>query len=227
MIIRLCLLSILLSIPAYSENIDKDEVANLLAQKLKLNDHPEISKTFSGKHYSTNKENLRIVNHFRFKEGIAFPKKADFEKRRLNIKPTKEAYELALQISRESELEALKEFNVEKKLPQCSSRNTKKAIVGKQNSKKINMDMLFIAKEKFKSIDPSFFGKTTEVSVYNSKKASHVYTLSNFEINCLPARVRDAGGILFIHTGIDALKNYDADLLGEGKLEAQVLRMIK
>lgn len=122
-----------------------------------------------------------------------------------------------------------------RELPNCTNNSTEKKKVSLDSSvqKKLGLeptgtkedrevvlfDYLLLRKEDL-PINPSeVFGKSVVVRVYEGKPQSAIgYTARAMGARCLPFRVRGTRTLAFRHQGFDALKNYDSQPTGSGKM---------
>ena len=92
-----------------------------------------------------------------------------------------------------------------------------------RDPKQIDWDVLFVY-EDFIPLDP--------VEVYGSKARVHGYNPQNgkgalirmeiYQVPCIPYRTRKTANAYYHDTGVNALKNYDTDPTGKGKLHPWV-----
>lgn len=92
-----------------------------------------------------------------------------------------------------------------------------------RDPKQIDWDVLFVY-EDFIPMDP--------VEVYGSKARVHGYNPQNgkgalirmeiYQVPCIPYRTRKTANAYYHDTGVNALKNYDTDPTGKGKLHPWV-----
>lgn len=126
----------------------------------------------------------------------------------------------AHQTVKESQKKIIKQFAIPE-LPRCLRSHTDKTalkpkVTGRE--KEIISDFLFVAPTHATTNSKEIFGESVEFIVYDSSKPSPFGLLAkNYQVSCLPYRVRSTGTFLFKHYGDDALKNFNGDPHGDGE----------
>jgi hypothetical protein len=108
-------------------------------------------------------------------------------------------------------------------LPICMHDRTKKVARATASSVKgkdsTSFDLLVIDQKDLPNDHDEVFGKNTQILVHAPEFARDVTEVtSTLKVSCVPSRVRVTGRNRFLHEGKDALKNYDEDPNGKGKV---------
>ncbi len=89
----------------------------------------------------------------------------------------------------------------------------------KEAKEVVLFDYLFLRKEDVPINPAEVFGKSAVLRVYEGEPQSSTgYAAAAVNVPCLPFRVRGTRLLAFRHQGIDALKNYDSQPSGNGKM---------
>ena len=163
----------------------------------------------------------RIVKHLRGKEGIPLPGPMDL---RLPFEVTKESLEEGVKEYTKF-LGELGEKALEiPELPSCDKSNTtKERLVPKgmkvPQANTIVFDMIFLPKGKEPLSAKEYFGQRVVTGGYtNESQNGPSYIALSLGAKCLPYRIRATNEFVFKHEGEAALKNYDKNPHGKGKL---------
>ncbi len=128
--------------------------------------------------------------------------------------------QLAIDKLTEGQKAAQEQFTIPP-LPKCLHSYTDKTELQprvKGREKEIIGDFLFVTPKHATTSSKEIFGDSVKLIVYDSSKPSPFGLLAkNYEVSCLPYRVRSTGTFLFKHYGEDALKNFNGDPHGEGE----------
>jgi hypothetical protein len=117
----------------------------------------------------------------------------------------------------------------------CSNSETKKTLIPKDSSKKrlkkgTFYDVLILRKEDLPEKPLEVFGKRTIINLYDRSGDDFYSTSLRYAsdfIPCIPYRVRITDRFQFTHFGKDALRNYDSNVNGPGKLSSKVKQIVK
>ena len=171
----------------------------------------------------TNQQLGNVVKHMRFNKGRNFPEQENMEQRAKELIDKMLAEDLESQgfISGPS-----KEDLIVPRILPCLGNNTKKVPINTSqvDEDKISFDWLFL-----RSTAPpqktlgKYFGKSISVlKVKDDATSAGGIAAQGFQVKCLPTRFRGTKGNWYRHEGEDALKNYDENRDGKGKLHDYV-----
>lgn len=109
-----------------------------------------------------------------------------------------------------------------KRLEACSEDSSVKTEIGleqKELKKAAIIDTLFIDQKDLPPNAKSIFGENVDIRSYSPKIGNRAYHASyGFGVTCLPTRIIITGGYSIRYTGAPALRNYDQNPNGKGKL---------
>ena len=141
-----------------------------------------------------------------------------------HIKYMEENKERALQIAiekiKEGQQAVRDQFTIPP-LPSCLLSYTDKTELSPKvegREKDIIGDFLFVGPKHATTNSKEIFGESVHLIVYDSSKPSPFGLLAkNYQVSCLPYRIRSTGTFLFKHYGEHALRNYNGDPHGDGE----------
>ncbi|MEZ4752701.1 MAG: hypothetical protein R3A13_00045 [Bdellovibrionota bacterium] len=169
-----------------------------------------------------------VKKHLRFNKGIVIPpenelKTANFAKILKDIKVDPNLDLDSISPPLRDLTDDLK--NIPRILP-CIGSSTKVADVARFTKGKADggsFDWLFLRASAPEQDYSKIFGKSVAVlRVSDSKATGETLTAASLSVNCLPTRFRGTKTHLYKHEGLDAIKNYDGNLNGSGKLHNEV-----
>ena len=174
-------------------------------------------------------EKLEVLKLTKGKKGIPFPSKAEVEKARGNSQPaslTGKQKEILNKSYARNKATLRQHLNKRITLPRCQESATNRLRIGEVRSDGANrpsMDLLFIQAESSskltQELNQQVFGQaTTVVPYYRDKQLGTHKMAASMEVKCLPTRFRSTSNYIFTDTGKNALKNYDDDYHGSGRL---------
>lgn len=163
------------------------------------------------------KKNEQVIAHYKGKDGIPFPDKLGPV---VQTNPAELARGLVVILNGQAGL--LKQGTKVGVIGQCRANKTvrKKAkVINEKIKDRVLSDMLFIQKEYLPLKPQEAFGAITSVKPYwNDRSNSSSVMATQFNVPCLPYRIRITGSNSFAHFGKDAIRNYDGDPNGKGEL---------
>lgn len=130
------------------------------------------------------------------------------------------ALQIAMEKIQEGQQAAREQFTIPP-LPSCLLSYTDKTelrqkVEGRETD--IIGDFLFVGPQHITTNSKEIFGESVHLIVYDSSKPSPFGLLAkNYEVSCLPYRIRSTGTFLFKHYGEHALRNYNGDPHGDGE----------
>lgn len=141
-----------------------------------------------------------------------------------HLKFLRENKEKALQIAmekiKEGQKAAREQFTIPP-LPSCLLSYTDKTelsqkVDGRESA--VIGDFLFVGPKHITTNSKEIFGESVHLIVYDSSKPSPFGLLAkNYQVSCLPYRIRSTGTFLFKHYGEHALRNFNGDPHGDGE----------
>jgi len=141
-----------------------------------------------------------------------------------HLKFMRENKEKALQIAmekiKEGQKAAREQFTIPP-LPNCllsytDTTELTQKVEGRETA--IIGDFLFVGPKHITTNSKEIFGESVHLIVYDSSKPSPFGLLAkNYQVSCLPYRIRSTGTFLFKHYGEHALRNYNGDPHGDGE----------
>lgn len=175
---------------------------------------------------------VRVIRHLKSDHGIPFPRNNALvlPDRYAQIGLSEEYLKSWVMKGLEMAKVHAGSLPVPPKLRRCNENKTVMASTGvkDQRIKKIVLlDMVFLDEDPPLNVD-EIFGQRTSVFKYEDKPNHGVSIVaSQLGIRCLPARIRATPGYAIRDRGINALKNYDRDPTGKGKLHPYMVAKLE
>ena len=173
--------------------------------------------------FENSKQLGTVIKHLRFNKGRALPEPKKREERIKEVIDKIFAEEMESQgfITGPSQ-----EDLVVPRIVPCLGSSTKKVSVDTSKTKKdsVNFDWLFLRDTAPpRKLLRDFFGKNISILRVKDDKASAAgLAAQGLQVKCLPTRFRGTKDKWYRHEGEDALKNYEDDLDGKGKLHEYI-----
>jgi hypothetical protein len=168
-----------------------------------------------------------IVLHLRSTQGVPFPKPEEIPPV-LHI--TKEQEQEIIDLHMQG-VERIKEMHQSvPDLPKCSENKTTREETGMKDAKgdkTILFDMLFIAKRDLPLDTDEVFGKDTIIHPYDAETPNALaFSAVGVGVTCLPTRMRATKAYVYRDEGANALKNFDENPHGKGKVHPKMEALI-
>ena len=165
----------------------------------------------------------QIVKHYRGSKGIDLPTKEVMSK--LLTIPDGVREQLEAEIKKQIEAEMNRHFPI-LSLPRCTASRTEMKDLGgetvemsKEAQQDVVADYLYLNSNDVPASIPEAFGREVVVYEFENGAEDPVGELIHeYKINCVPFRVTLTGRWIVVREGLDALKNFDKNALGKGKL---------
>lgn len=170
-----------------------------------------------------------VAKHYKGSAGISFASRGDIDSHQKKIleenMPDIEGY---AKDHYNDLMDAVAKDSLEyKEVPRCKSSSTQKVRAGKEDIdplKTVQQDLLILPDTSLSEFDPlELFGRKVQILEVDQENKELPYQMANsLNFKCLPGRVRITKEFMFVHFGEDALKNYDDDPHGVGKLDERI-----
>ncbi len=210
----LCLVS-----PSFAQQLSKEAVVRLAEQsKLPLHDR-HIKAIANGETIPKTNYPKTVIKHIRGQKTNRFPTDAEIKntlRRRFHISnnigvntpPKQKSDFLSIGTYQQTEL------------PICNNTNTKKTI-DSSNTRRYDILWLPEGAETPEDMEAAF-GKDI-IIIQSAKDAMDMS--KDFNIKCLPSRIRASGDTIYKYEGAAAILNYDKS--SEGELSAEMSKILK
>lgn len=166
-----------------------------------------------------------VLKHYRGKYGMAFPTEEEVVS---SFHYDVDAIKRQIEDSYKGAEEYVKQLAVGA-YPNCDVSDTTKTKMPPSAAQDfpdpdvVIVDMLFINKHDIPINYQEMWGKRVVVRPLEAGKTEMAMPyLKSLGMTCLPFRVRVTPKFQFVHQGFDALKNYEANPTGKGKLDPQL-----
>jgi hypothetical protein len=222
--ILFCLLALLLVLNTGSRSFAQSgispEMQQRMAEELKVTHFgPGLSLLFNPR-ARLSQPDLPVLKIFHGTEGTAIqlPQKVDA----ISPQSMKVASNFAVSQYQRSGKEYSESISKALPLARCQSAKTDRVSSGIQNPpnpKEVVVDMLFIDANKMPLDPDEAFGRNTTVIPYHAKEQAGIEAaIRALGVNCLPTRLRATQTYRIRHEGEPAVRNYEGNPHGHGKL---------
>ena len=172
----------------------------------------------------------KVVSHTVIEGGVKFPDPASVQLPRLSSEQQRMLQEAVLQKQADIlELQklALQRWGEPKPMRRCEVGKTEKYEYQADAPPDVMFDLLMIGRKP--PLNPEeLFGKSVRVLQYRSDKRDPLSAaIHGAGTPCLPYRIRFVGGTRFEHQGEDALRNFEEDPMGRGKVNSKLRSVIR
>jgi hypothetical protein len=169
-----------------------------------------------------------VVLHLRSTQGIPFPKPEEIPP---VLQITKEQEQEIIDLHMKG-VERIKEMHRSvPDLPKCTESKTTREDTGMKDArsdKTILFDMLFIAKKDLPLDAHEVFGKDTVIQPYVADAPNAAaFSTVGVGVTCLPTRMRATKAYVYRDEGANALKNFDENPHGKGKVHPKMEDLVK